>query len=89
MSDTTSPPPPDPKRFDALTPRQRAVAELIALGHERMSIARKLGVSDKTVDTFRMQAMRRLGTTNNVELARLAIAEGIVGAPTLGTWMAP
>jgi two-component system invasion response regulator UvrY len=75
--------------WERLTPRQREVAEAIALGHDRTTIASKLGVSGKTVDTFRMQVMRRLNTKNNVELARLAIAENVVEVPTTDTWRAP
>lgn len=74
--------------WNTLTPRQRQVAELIAQGYDRATIIRTLGVAEKTVDTFRRQAFAKLGVENNVELARLAIACGIVSVPSLegATW---
>lgn len=75
--------------WERLSIRQRQVAELIALGLDRQAIARKMGVSDKTIDTLRSQAMDRLGTETSVELCRSAIAYGIIGVPTVETWRMP
>jgi len=61
----------------------------LALGLSNREIAEALDISIKTVDTFRTQVMKRMGTRNNVELARLAIAEGFVEMPTPQTWKAP
>lgn len=67
--------------FDALSPRQRAVAVEVALGGERIEVAEKLGMNPKTFDTHRQAVMKRLGCKNAVELARLALREGIVTNP--------
>jgi len=68
----------------ALTPRQLEVAARLAVGATNREIAAELGISVKTVDTFRLQILTRLGVRNNVELARLAIAEGFVSLPGVG-----
>lgn len=62
----------DTKRiYPELTPRERVVAFALARGARMPSIARELGLSQKTVDTHRANALRKLGCTNNVELSLL------------------
>ena len=63
---------------DLLTPRQRQVVGLIAKGHGTRDIAAQLGVSVKTVETFRAQIMGRLATHDVAGLVRYAIRHGIV-----------
>ena len=63
---------------DMLTPRQRQVVGLIAKGHGTRDIAAQLGVSVKTVETFRAQIMDRLATYDVAGLVRYAIRHGIV-----------
>ena len=63
---------------DLLTPRQRQVVGLIAKGHGTRDIAAQLGVSVKTVETFRAQIMDRLATHDVAGLVRYAIRHGIV-----------
>ncbi len=64
-----------------LTPRQLQIVKLIAIGGTNGEIARRLGLSIKTIDSHRSRIMRTLGTRNNVELARLAIKIGLVSRP--------
>lgn len=64
-----------------LTPRQLQIVKLIAIGKTNGEIARRLGLSIKTIDSHRSRIMRTLGTRNNVELARLAIKIGLVSRP--------
>lgn len=66
-----------PSPFDALTTREKQVAEALALGHKNAEIAEALQVSVKTVDTHRGHVLKKLSCRNNVELARLAISLGI------------
>lgn len=48
---------------DALTPRERQVAELIAMGIPQKDIAKKLGISPKTLDIFRGNVRAKLDVT--------------------------
>ncbi len=61
-----------------LTPRQREVLQLIAEGHSTKSIAERLGVSVKTVETHRAQLMDRLGIHDVPGLVRFAIRKGVI-----------
>lgn len=82
--ETTETPPPQWKRgelWKQLTLREREVCELIALGHRNADIATQCAISIKTIGSHRAAAMKKLGVRNNVELARLAIAEGAVPSP--------
>lgn len=62
------------KRFSMLTPRQKQVAVLVTNGLSSKEIARKLGVSHRTIEVFRQGAMERMGVTNTVIFARLISA---------------
>lgn len=60
----------------ALSPRERAVAELAATGRTNKEIAAELFVSTKTVDTHLSAAMRKLGVHSGTALAhRLSTAD--------------
>lgn len=67
--------------FQRLTRTVREVARLLAEGLTCRQVADARGVSVKTIDTQRAVALRRLGLTNNVELARLAIRWGEANNP--------
>lgn len=66
-----------------LTPRQYEVAIRIAIGRTNAEIADELGIDQKTVDTHRSAALKRLTVRSNVELARYAVASGDAPAPML------
>ena len=63
-----------------LSRRQREVFRLLASGVTMRDIASRLGLSRKTVETYRAQVMARLGARHVPELVRLAIRLGIVSA---------
>jgi DNA-binding NarL/FixJ family response regulator len=65
---------------DPLTSRQREVLRLIAEGLPTKSIARRLGISAKTVEAHRGQLMERLGIHDVASLVRYAIRIGLIGA---------
>ncbi|MHB9117342.1 MAG: response regulator transcription factor [Burkholderiales bacterium] len=52
-----------------LTPREREVAERVALGKANKIIARELDISDKTVQVHRHHAMEKMGVHSAAELA--------------------
>ena len=63
---------------DMLTPRERAVVQLIAEGHTNKSAGARLGVSLKTVETHRAAAMRKLGLRTTADLVRYAVRNRLV-----------
>ncbi len=65
---------------EALTPRQRQVTQLVAEGLNTKEIAHRLGLSSKTVEGHRVQAMERLGIGNVAGLTRYAIRAGLIAA---------
>ena len=65
-----------------LSPRQREILELIALGHTTKEIAVRLELSVKTVETHRTELMRRLDIHDVAGLVRYAIRTGLVTADT-------
>lgn len=58
---------------DKLTPREREVLRLIALGHTSVEIAQTLGLSPRTIETHRARIHRKLGLTTRAELVRYAL----------------
>ncbi|HYE62017.1 MAG TPA: LuxR C-terminal-related transcriptional regulator [Phycisphaerales bacterium] len=63
----------------SLTARELEILKLIGVGLSTADIAKKLGRSVKTVEWHRVSLGDKLGVTNRVELARIAIAAGLVG----------
>jgi DNA-binding NarL/FixJ family response regulator len=61
-----------------LTPHQLTVAKYIGIGLERNEIALAMGVSLRTVDMHRENAIRALQLRNNVDLAKWCIMAGYV-----------
>jgi len=66
--------------LERLTRRQRQVLQLIGEGYSPHSIAQKLKLSVKTVDTHRAHIMRRLQIHDTAGLVRFAIRTGIISA---------
>lgn len=64
--------------LDRLTPREREVLRLIALGNTNRSIGTLLGLSPKTVDAHRTNLMRKLGLHDAQALTRFALRRGLV-----------
>jgi DNA-binding NarL/FixJ family response regulator len=63
---------------DGLTPRQREVLQLLAEGRSAKEIASSLGISARTVEFHKYQAMETLHLHTNAELTHFAIKEGLV-----------
>ena len=71
-------PPADWAAFSVLTPREREVLQLFAEGRSTKQIALHLRLSPKTVETHRMQMMKKLRIHSIAGLTRYAIQEGLV-----------
>jgi DNA-binding NarL/FixJ family response regulator len=63
---------------EELTPREQEVVKLVAEAHTNKEIASILGLSEKTVENHRSNAMRKLGMRDRVELVRYAIRRGLI-----------
>jgi DNA-binding NarL/FixJ family response regulator len=68
---------PAPSVFDAITPREREVLQLMAEGYATKEVAHRLHVSVKTVETHRRQIMDKLDLHSVAELTKYAIREGL------------
>ena len=71
------PAPADPE-LDRLTDREREVMRQIARGHAYKQVARRLGISIKTVETHVSAVLRKLQLSNRHELTRWATERRIV-----------
>jgi two-component system response regulator NreC len=61
-----------------LTPRERDVLRLLALGHTNAAAAEQLHLSVRTVETHRANIQAKLGSTNRAELVRYAMESGLI-----------
>jgi DNA-binding NarL/FixJ family response regulator len=60
----------------ALSGREAEVLRFVAWGHSNKEIAQELGLSVKTVETHKANAMHKLGMTSRIEIVRYALLEG-------------
>jgi len=67
-----------PDQADELTPREQEVVKLVAEAHTNREIAEILHLSEKTVESHRGNAMRKLGMRDRVELVRYAVRRGLI-----------
>jgi DNA-binding NarL/FixJ family response regulator len=65
-------------KIDALTPREREVFQLLALGKSNKEVARALEMSLGTAKKHRENLQRKLDCHSAAELALLAIREGLM-----------
>jgi DNA-binding NarL/FixJ family response regulator len=63
---------------DPLTPRERAVLQLVAEGMTSKEVASKLGLSVKTAESYRTHVMEKLDIHDTAGLVRYAIRRGLI-----------
>jgi DNA-binding NarL/FixJ family response regulator len=68
------------QQFDALTPREREVLELLAGGLRNKEIAARLGTSEKTVQFHVANLYGKLGVSSRAEATRAALDRGLVAS---------
>jgi DNA-binding NarL/FixJ family response regulator len=61
-----------------LSPRERAVIQLIVEGHTNNQIGALLNLAPKTVETHRAKAMRKMGVNTLAGLVRYAVRNGLI-----------
>ncbi|GFO69046.1 DNA-binding response regulator [Geomonas limicola] len=72
---------PVPSKTDnQLSRRENEVLRLLAEGNCTKEVAARLGISAKTVESYRLNLMKKLNIVNMANLVRYAIREGIVDA---------
>jgi DNA-binding NarL/FixJ family response regulator len=59
-----------------LSQREEDVIRLTASGHSNKSVATVLGVSVKSIETYKARAMEKLGIHSRVDLVRHAVSKG-------------
>lgn len=59
-----------------LTPREREVLTMVAWGHTNKEISSILGITVKTVETHKANAMQKLEIGSRADLVRFALAQG-------------
>lgn len=62
----------------SLSSREKQVLHCLALGQSIGEMAHKLGLSTKTVSTYRSRLLKKLDLKNNVELALFAVRNRII-----------
>lgn len=67
-------------KVQSLTPREREVFQLLALGKSNKEVAKALGMSLGTAKKHRENLQRKLDCHSAAELALLAIKEGLISA---------
>jgi two-component system response regulator FixJ len=64
--------------LEKLSPREREVIQLLALSKGNKEIATALGISTRTIETYRARIMLKLRVQSLHELVHYAIRNGIV-----------
>jgi len=79
---TTSPIEEDRKYLALLSARERSVLQRVAEGYSGVEIARALGITPKTVDTYKNRIAEKLGFSHRTDYVRFALRLGLIGAST-------
>jgi two-component system, NarL family, response regulator NreC len=61
---------------DALSDREEEVVRAIAWGESNKEIAHRLGISTKTVETYKVRIAEKLGLKSRTDIVRYALQQG-------------
>jgi len=64
-------------RIADLSDRQRQVMEYLIDGHTNKEIGRRLGISPRTIETYRAFVMAKMGAASLADLVKMAIRMGL------------
>lgn len=65
-------------RFESLSEREAEIFKFVALGYRNQEIADKLGLSVKTVETYKSRLMQKLGISSRIALVHYAVQLGML-----------
>jgi DNA-binding NarL/FixJ family response regulator len=65
-------------RFETLSDREQTTLRLVAQGHTGAEIARRLGISTKTVDAYKHRVQEKLGLVHRTDYVRFAVEAGLL-----------
>ena len=65
-------------RYEMLSDRERLVVQRVAEGYNGREIGRQLGISAKTVDTYKQRIEEKLGLSHRTDYVRFALALGLL-----------
>jgi DNA-binding NarL/FixJ family response regulator len=61
-----------------LSGRERSVLRHVAEGYSGVEIGRMLGVTPKTIDTYKNRIAKKLGFTHRTDYVRFALRAGLI-----------
>ena len=64
--------------YELLSPREKEVLRMVALGHTNRRIADQLFLSVKTIETYRARVMEKLNLRTRAALVRYALLRGLL-----------
>jgi two-component system response regulator NreC len=64
--------------YDRLSPREKEILLLIAMGYTNRQAAENLFLSEKTIETYKSRVMTKLGLRNRIDLVRYALRLGLI-----------
>lgn len=64
--------------FHSLSEREAEIFKFVALGYRNQEIAEALGLSVKTVETYKSRLMQKLGMTSRIALVHYAVQLGML-----------
>src|SRR5262249_2549229 len=71
-------------RFETLSDREQTTLRLLAGGHTGAEIARRLGISTKTVEGYKHRVQEKLGLVHRTDYVRFAIEAGLLDSDRPG-----
>jgi predicted ATPase/DNA-binding CsgD family transcriptional regulator len=67
-----------------ITRRKRDIIQLVAMGLANKEIARRLSISERTVEAHLEQVRNQLGFRNRAQIAAWAVSRGLISNPRIG-----
>ena len=69
----------DRKKLDLLSVRERSVLQHVAEGYSGVEIGRMLGITPKSIDTYKNRISEKLGFAHRTDYVRFALRLGLIG----------
>ena len=69
------------RRPPSVSEREKQVLRMMAIGHSNKEIAEALGITIKTVEVHKANAMRKLKLRGRIDVVRYAILHGWLQEP--------